>query len=74
MVVRYNHQRKGVSTSKLRVKDMKLIVKTDSTFYTVDEVKSVTFINCCLVVIFDDGSTNTYSRDSLDNGTITIVS
>ena len=53
---------------------MKLIVKTDSTFYTVDEVKSATFINSCLVIIFDDGSTNTYSKDSLDNGTITIVS
>ena len=52
---------------------MKLIVKTDSTFYTVDEVKSVTFVNGCLVVIFDDGSTNTYSKDSLDDGTITIV-
>ena len=53
---------------------MKLIIKTDSTFYTVDEVKSVTFINGFLVVIFDDGSTNTYSKDSLDNGTIIIVS
>ena len=53
---------------------MKLIVKTNSTFYTVDEVKSATFINGYLVVIFDDGSTDTYSKDSLDNGTITIVS
>ena len=53
---------------------MKLIVKTDSTFYTVDEVKSITFINGCLVAIFDDGSTSSYSKDSLDNGTITIVS
>lgn len=53
---------------------MKLIVKTDMTFYTVEEVKTVTFINGCLVVIFDDGSTNSYSKDSLDNGTITIVS
>lgn len=53
---------------------MKLIVKTETTFYTVEEVKSVIFINGCLVVIFDDGSTNTYSKDSLDNGTITIVS
>lgn len=53
---------------------MKLIIKTDLTFYTVDDVKSITFINGCLVVIFDDGSTNSYSKDSLDNGTITIVS
>ena len=53
---------------------MKLIVKTDTEFYTIEEVKSVTFINGCLVVIFDDGSTNSYSKDSLDNGTITIVS
>lgn len=53
---------------------MKLIVKTDMAFYTVEEVKTVTFINGCLVVIFDDGSTNSYSKDSLDNGTITIVS
>lgn len=53
---------------------MKLIVKTDSTFYTIDEVKSVTFVNGCLVVIFDDGSTSIYYKDSLDNGTITIVS
>lgn len=53
---------------------MKLIVKTDTTFYTVEEVKTATFINGCLVVIFDDGSTNSYSKDSLDNGTITIVS
>ena len=74
MVVRYNHQRKGSFDIETKGKDMKLIVKTDSTFYTVDEVKSVTFINGCLVVIFDDGSTNTYSKDSLDNGTITIVS
>lgn len=53
---------------------MKLIVKTDTTFYTVEDLKTVTFINGCLVVIFDDGSTNSYSKDSLDNGTITIVS
>lgn len=53
---------------------MKLILRTDTTFYTIEDVKSVTFINGCLVVIFDDGSTNTYSKDSLDNGTITIVS
>lgn len=53
---------------------MKLIVKTDTTFYTAEEVKTVTFINGCLVVIFDDGSTNSYSKESLDNGTITIVS
>ena len=53
---------------------MKLIVKTDKEFYTIEEVKSVTFINGCLVVIFDDGSTNSYSKDSLYNGTITIVS
>lgn len=54
---------------------MKLIVKTNTTFYTIeDEIKSATFVNGCLVVIFDDGSTNTYSKDSLDNGTITIVS
>ena len=53
---------------------MKLIVKTDTEFYTIEEVKSVTFINGCLVVIFDDGSTSRYSKDSLDNGTITIVS
>lgn len=53
---------------------MKLIVKTDTEFYTIEEVKSVTFINGCLVVIFDDGSTSSYSKDSLDNGTITIVS
>lgn len=53
---------------------MKLIVRTDSTFYTIEEVKSVTFINGCLVVIFDDGSTNSYSKDSLDNGIITLVS
>lgn len=53
---------------------MKLIVKTDTTFYTVEEAKTVTFINGCLVVIFDDGSTNSYSKESLDNGTITIVS
>ena len=53
---------------------MKLIVKTDTEFYTIEEVKSVTFINGCLVVIFDDGSTSSYSKDSLYNGTITIVS
>lgn len=53
---------------------MKLIVRTETEFYTVDEVKSITFINGCLVVIFDDGSINSYSKDSLDNGTITIVS
>lgn len=53
---------------------MKLIIRTETTFYTVEEVKSVTFINGCLVVIFDDGSTNTYSKESLDSGTITIVS
>lgn len=54
--------------------DMKLIVRTETAFYTVEDVKNVTFINGCLVVIFDDGSTSTYSKDSLDNGTITIVS
>lgn len=53
---------------------MKLIVKTETTFYTVEDVKSVTFVNNCLVVIFDDGTTNSYTRESLDNGTITIVS
>ena len=53
---------------------MKLIVKTDTEFYTIEEVKSVTFINGCLVVIFDDGSTSTYSKDSIDNGIITIIS
>lgn len=53
---------------------MKLIVRTEMAFYTVEDVKNVTFINGCLVVIFDDGSTSTYSKDSLDNGTITIVS
>lgn len=53
---------------------MKLIVKTETTFYTTEEVKSVTFVNGCLVVIFDDGSTTTYTKDSLDNGVITIVS
>lgn len=53
---------------------MKLIVKTESTFYTIDEVKNVTFINGCLVVIYDDGSTTTYSKESLDNGIITILS
>lgn len=53
---------------------MKLIVKTESIFFTIGDVKNVTFINGCLVVIFDDGSTTTYSKDTLDNGTITIVS
>lgn len=53
---------------------MKLIVKTKTSFYTIeDEIKSVTFVNGCLVVIFDDGSTNSYTKESLENGTITIV-
>ena len=34
---------------------MKLIVKINTTFYTIeDEIKSVTFVNGCLVVIFDE--------------------
>lgn len=52
---------------------MKLIVKTDLTFYTIDEIKTVTFVNGYLVIIFNDGSTSSYSSESLDNGTITIV-
>lgn len=53
---------------------MKLIVKTKTSFYTIEEeIKSVTFVNGRLVVIFDDGSTSSYSKESLDDGTITIV-
>lgn len=52
---------------------MKLIVRTETEFFTIEEVISTVFINGCLVVIFDDGSTNTYSKDSLECGTITIV-